>query len=496
MSATPTTLSFLTAAVLCRTPALAPPQAQEAGELSLEPLVLESASGSRFDAEEGRLTVPENRARSDGGLVTLAFVYVHSRAENPGPPTIFLQGGPGQPATPIPKDPQQLASWEAILEQGDLVFLDQRGVGESRPNLELASDPDTKLPREFFADLGLARRLVRENQQRLRAHFESQGLDLSAYDTESSADDVDDLRAALGAEQINLIGFSYGTLLGLTTIRRHASHVSRVVLVGTEGPRDWGSLPTTLQGQIEKLALLASKDEGVNHAVPDLRSLLERVLAKVEAEPLPVEITDQTTGERISLLLGRWGLEFLLRIDVGDGNDFPLFPALLWTIDQGRSDVVSAILEKRYNQLGARSSAMAQAVRYAYGPTPVQEAAFAVESEACLFRSMSNYFDLDDRDVWNVPLHDETFRTPIVTSVPTLFVSGTLDSNAPPYQAEFVRWGFLDSVHLVVENAGHEDMLPNEEVRAIIARFLRGEDVRDARVSLPTPSFVGIRRKS
>jgi pimeloyl-ACP methyl ester carboxylesterase len=73
--------------------------------------------------------------------------------------------------------------------------------------------------------------------------------------------------------------------------------------------------------------------------------------------------------------------------------------------------------------------------------------------------------------------------------VPTLFISGTLDANTPPFQAEQARWGFLDSEHLVVENAGHESMLPHPEVQAVILDFLRGADVSGRSVSLPSPKF-------
>lgn len=72
--------------------------------------------------------------------------------------------------------------------------------------------------------------------------------------------------------------------------------------------------------------------------------------------------------------------------------------------------MVAPLLEKRYHQLSGGASAMAQAVRYAYGPTPVFEAQLAAEQGRCLFHSMVNYFDLDARSVWDVPLHDESFR--------------------------------------------------------------------------------------
>ena len=58
-----------------------------------------------------------------------------------------------------------------------------------------------------------------------------------------------------------------------------------------------------------------------------------------------------------------------------------------------------------------------------------------------------------------------------------------------PFQAEEIRWGFSDAQHIIVQNAGHEDTLPNQQVQAAVARFLEGQDVGDARIALPAPKF-------
>ena len=65
------------------------------GELKLEPRVFESASGQKVDAEFGRLAVPENRSKPGSRLIQLAFVRFKSTATNPGPPIVYLAGGPG-----------------------------------------------------------------------------------------------------------------------------------------------------------------------------------------------------------------------------------------------------------------------------------------------------------------------------------------------------------------------------------------------------------------
>jgi pimeloyl-ACP methyl ester carboxylesterase len=450
------------------------------------------ASGHEYAVLDGRLRVPENRAKPAGRTIELAYARVRSPAAEPGPPLVFLNGGPGQPATPIADDPATLEEWRELLARADVVFLDQRGTGRSTPSLALAFDES--LPEDFFLDVAAARAYFLGAERRAREHFQAQGIELAAYDVVESADDVEAVRAALGVEQIDVLGYSFGTVLATAALRRHPEHVRRAVLVGTETAEEWGSLPTLLETQIEKLACLAAADPGVNHAVPDMAELLARVLDRLEREPLFVEVEDRRTGERVTLPLGRFGLEFLLRIDLGDGNDFPYFPALLWSLDQGRTDLVRPLLEKRYDQLARGVSAMADTMRASYGPPAWLRARFAAESGACLLREVVNYFDLDLAEAWGVE-PSASLETPLVCRVPALFVSGTLDSNAPPYQAEKLRYGFLDSAHLIVDYAGHEDLLPDPEVRRVIARFLAGEDVRAARVERAPPRFVAIRKQ-
>jgi pimeloyl-ACP methyl ester carboxylesterase len=73
--------------------------------------------------------------------------------------------------------------------------------------------------------------------------------------------------------------------------------------------------------------------------------------------------------------------------------------------------------------------------------------------------------------------------------VPTLFISGTLDTNTPPYEAEEIRWGFPNSFHLVIENGGHET-LPSGEVQSVVVDFFKGINVNKRSVHFDPPDFV------
>ena len=90
-----------------------------------------------------------------------------------------------------------------------------------------------------------------------------------------------------------------------------------------------------------------------------------------------------------------------------------------------------------------------------------------------------------------IPESGSTLQPRLWGLLPTLFVSGTLDTNTPPFQAEEVRWGFPNSTHLIVENGGHET-LPSSEVHAVIVDFFKGEDVRGRTVSFERPHFLSV----
>jgi hypothetical protein len=83
---------LLVVIAICFIPAVAQ---RKAGDLKIKPYVFENGKGEKVDAELGTLLVPENRSDSQSNLIELAFVRFKSTARNPGPPIVYLAGGPG-----------------------------------------------------------------------------------------------------------------------------------------------------------------------------------------------------------------------------------------------------------------------------------------------------------------------------------------------------------------------------------------------------------------
>src|SRR5215510_11785865 len=104
------------------------------GTLNLKPYTFENDKKEKVDAEFGTLLVPENRSNPESNLIELAFVRFKSTAKNPGPPIVYLAGGPGGSGIFTAKG-SRFPLFMAFREIADVIAFDQRGTGFSKPNL-------------------------------------------------------------------------------------------------------------------------------------------------------------------------------------------------------------------------------------------------------------------------------------------------------------------------------------------------------------------------
>jgi pimeloyl-ACP methyl ester carboxylesterase len=457
------------------------------GDLWFEPIKTEVA-GQAYEGELGHLIVRENRKNPKSGLIELAFVRLKSTVPKPGYPVVYLDGGPGSSAIGLARFPEYMRAFQKLREAGDVILLDQRGVGRSRPNLTRLSAQS--LPTDVFADREVALNAFKERAREAADHFRSQGVDILAYNSVESAHDVDDLRRALGAEKLNLVGYSYGTHLGLAALRYHGNNLNRVVLVGTEGPDHTEKLPSTSDASLERLARIVRADREIGSKMPDLVGTLKRVLDRLEKEPVTVTVTDQRTRKPVDLKIGKSGLQFLIMRDLGDTNDLPIFPAWFYTMEKGDYSILKRFAERRYNQYGGGLSLMTLVMDYSSGASKRRREQIKKEAKTALLSDMMNFPISEMGDVLGEPDLGERYRAPVKTRVPTLFISGTLDNNTQPFQADEVRRTFGESTHITIENAGHESMLVDERVQQMMVDYLRGQDVSRVKITLPPLKFL------
>jgi pimeloyl-ACP methyl ester carboxylesterase len=461
-------------------------QEPRAGQIVIEPYIFRTYDGREHPAELGRLWVRENRNGNSGRLIQLAFVRLRSTAAQPSAPIVFLAGGPGIPGVGLGQVPVYFSLFERLREVSDVILLDQRGTGMSSPNLQC---PPVTFPPDTFEKTENWLRAYSGFVQVCADHWRAEGVDLASYNSNASADDLEDLRRALAVERLSLLAWSYGTELALATVRRHGKRLDRVVLASTRGPDNLLKLPSVWDSQIRRLSRLAAEDSNVGRIVSDMDSLMRRVMERLERNPVPITVTDRRTNRQVSLRVGKIGLQTLVRGDLSDTRAFAVLPALLYTMDHEDYSILTRRMEQLYNGFGG--SAMGLATDCAAGWSAARLARANREAQAALMSNVNLQWRPDICALTGAADLGANFRARIRSNVPTLFVSGTLDPNAPPAQAEEVRRGFSKGVHLIVENAGHES-LPAAEVQSVIVDFFKRQDVSRRTISLPRPRFISV----
>lgn len=446
--------------------------------------VFTASDGTEVHAEVGALTVPERRASKRSRLIAVNYIRLKSFAGRPGAPLLFLEGGSTR-STWQAAEPEYLQRWLPYLEISDVILYDQRGVNDE-DRLWLW---EGAYPEDFMVSAEAAADHWQAMAARALPVFEAKGIDLLGYTITESAHDIAALRNALHLEKISLLGFSFGAKLGMTLIKLYGDHIENAVLAGVPGMGPAYESPSDLDTQFEKLAQQVARDEQLRQGIPDLVALLERVMEKLDKDPIAVTALDPLSRQPMQVKVGPFGLALILRSDLGDAFDLPVIPRLLYSMDQGDGTVLQWFVQKR--------------IVWAYG-VPGMDITMSLAPEAAdwrweqvgkeaagsIFKNVANFPFFDIKDVWpDVPM-DVDFSIPVASDVRTLLLSGEWDYNTPPFQAEKIKWGFSNATHLVVRHAGHEQILSNDTIKKTILRFLRGEAVHGVNASHKALKFI------
>jgi pimeloyl-ACP methyl ester carboxylesterase len=333
-------------------------------------------------------------------------------------------------------------------------------------------------------------RLARERVRSCAAFWQSQGVDLSGYTTQENADDVDALREALGYEQVNLYGASYGSHLALATIKRHEAHVARAVIALVEGPDHTLKLPGNVQKHLERLEALVQIDPSLRVAIPSLLELMHTVLERLKSEPITVEVCDEKSREPVQVCLGRFDLEWVTANGLGSREFLAHLPARYAYMARGDFSWLAAeVLKLRRSWIG---NVMSYVMDCASGASAERTLRIQREAPETLLGTMMDFPFPEICDTCGNPDLGPAFRAPFTSQVPTLFLSGSLDGRTPPSNAEEVRAGFSHSHHLIVENGAHSDeTLEAPGVAETVLDFLQGKPVRLTEAKLPF-AFISV----
>lgn len=441
----------------------------------------------KIEGKSGFMEVPENRSNPNSRKIKIKFTHLKSLSENPVAPVVFLEGGGGM-STWQAESKSDLTDWVEILNVADLIFIDRRGASDE----SLTYIWQAEFPKDFFLTEELATTHYQSMAKAALQYFEQSNIDISGYNVEEHAHDVNDLMNRLGIERYSIFGTSYGSHIGMAAMKLFPDRIEKSIFAGADGLDQSFNYPRYLDIYVDRLGAMLKQDSSINSKIPDFKELVRRVMKKLDKEPALVTVKNPLTNSRVEMSIGSFGLGLILRLDIDDTNDIPVIPRLLYSIDNNDYSLLTWFVQKRI-ALGLALPGNGINQQLASGTNKERWQIIQKEADESLFGNTVNFPFSAVKDHWIVNNLTFDLSNPLKTEIPTLFVTGTLDCRTPIEQVNETLRTFSNVKHIKVENAGHEQAMWDAEVfDKAIPRFLLNQKIKKENVYYSDIKFLPI----
>ena len=461
-------------------------QARTLGTLEFKPCSLSAPfSGEAIAAQCTTLAVPENPAAPSGRRIGLKIAWIPAGRDDAAEPdpVFMLAGGPGQSA--LESYPQAAAAFADVRKKRHVLLVDQRGTGGS--NALTCSEPfdDTVLPSPEVA---------RAYTQRCLAAL-SQRADPRYYTTSEAIQDLDTVRKAIGAQQINLVGISYGTRVAQQYAARYPASTRSIVLdsvapnslvLGNEFARN---LENALDLQFARCA----KTPACAQRLGNPREKLRTLMAKLQSDPPLVSYRDGMTGEYKQEKLTPQLVAGLVRMYAYMPLASSLLPLQLNEAANGRYDGLMALANMLSAQM-SESITIGMQLSVICSEDGSELKADPADEGTLLGNDFANYLTAQCA-VWPKGKRPVDFRAPLKTNVPALLLSGEFDPVTPPRYGDAVAKSLPNGRHLLLRGQGH-NVIGVGCMPRLMAQFVETANAKALDIQclakLPyTPPFTG-----
>jgi pimeloyl-ACP methyl ester carboxylesterase len=419
------------------------------------------------EARCASLSVPLDRSRPDAEKIALHVALVPAlNRRSTSAPLFLLAGGPGQSASDLYV--AQSAAFARINRDHDIVLVDQRGTGRS-------SALDCEYPEDWQEPVDPMPAL-RQATQACLAKF---GDRVRFYTTSIAVQDLEAVRAALGYEQVDLYGASYGTRVAQLYMRRFPTRTHAAILDGVSYPEQIIGPDTPKDGEraLQLIVARCKTAQDCAAAYPDLQQELDGLLKQFGTQRIGMTLEDPNDGNPKQIEFTRSILAAALRFLSYSATQAALLPALIHQAAHGSLKPLAAQTVMSTRQIGDQLAAGMQ-----YSVLCSEDAPFI--STASIDRAAlgKTYQGTDQIDamlevckLWPRGPMDPDLHSPLHSDVPTLLLSGEADPVTPPADAERAAQGLTAKRLVVLGGEGH-GQLNVSCVPRLMAAFLNAPD--------------------
>jgi pimeloyl-ACP methyl ester carboxylesterase len=379
-------------------------------------------------------------------------------------PIVVLMGGPGEDA--ISAAELYAGQFESLLTVRDLLLVDQRGTGSSAAlKCDLFSP---EIAAEDLRDL-FPLAAIKSCKDRLQAT-----ADLTQYTYPYFARDLEQVRHALGYGPVNLFAGSYGTRAAQVYMRAYPQSV-RTAYLGSVVPMDLeGSLDfaKTAQAALDHMFENCETDSACHAAFPNLRSEFHQIMERLASGKVRVSLSGH--ADPVPLDRGRVAEWFRAKLYRPRGA-----ATLPWIIHRGFAGDWAPIVDDILSD--AREAGKEISFGLFFSITCSEDMPFVREQDVAPKTRGTFLGDYRVRqqqgacEQWPRGTLPKDYRTPIRSDVPTLIVTGDMDSATPLSFTNRVAQGFSRHVAVVIHGQGHTEW--NDCVAKMYQELVRNASV-------------------
>ncbi|OUJ67773.1 alpha/beta hydrolase [Hymenobacter crusticola] len=418
----------------------------------LEPAVCPIKTDPRLVVKYGYLVVPENRQRPHGRKVKIPYLFVRRPDQDARRRvSLFTTGGPGYSTT---ANIDSIGYQSGLLKYGGTILFDQRGTKRAQPCLDCPGVEEA-IKRSYRTGLNQDS-LTRLAVKACRQNFTRQGIDLSAYNTLESAEDINDLRLALQLDSLNLIGISYSGGLMLTVARTHPEAV-RSLLLNSPLPGYVRYEEDGLLNINEALEQVFSDATAADPARAALRSRFHAYFTSITGKKFTLNYLEKDTRDSLRITYTK---QELLDAVVNRLNSTQVhtLPVVIDDLVQGRHRAyVREVLDATF----AGDPALSLGMRYSvYCSEQIAYANPAVEKQQHQVLPWLAGYGFNNVNhalcaCWNVKPEPPAVKDPVYSAVPALVAAGDLDPLCRPFYNQLIKRYLPNAQLLLLHNQGH-----------------------------------------
>lgn len=424
------------------------------------------------------VSVPENWADPDPDDQVVLQVAVFEGDGSQVDPIIYFDGGPGGHTLDLLSFTFDTLV-EPLLSDRDYIVFDQRGLGESEPSLacpEIVDVSTADLAGEIAPEDAGAASL--EAIGSCRDRLVDSGVDLTAYNSVASANDVEAIRSLLAYDEMNVVGISYGTRLAQTYMRMYPDSVRSVTLdsVFPNGVDLWTNFTPSAERAYEQLFAGCAASPDCAATYPDFEERYFELLDQLDEEPAEVELQNLILGTTSPGVFDGDDVMGLVFSAMYDRGRFATIPQMVEDGLNGNFETIELFGSIALTNLNYFSQGMQLSVEC--NEELVFESFAEYEANLQTELPYSRLADMEDGqsifelcEEWPAGAAPEVESQTVSSDIPTLVLAGQYDPITPPSGVDVVREGLPNSYAVLFPNEGH-GLVPTDCGAAVVNGFI------------------------